>query len=204
MEHRKMIRTAQVLDKIARVCCIVLYVVSAVMVVCGLVGAVAVGLGMNVSFLDSPEVNLGSLSLTLTEDMISAPFTYRMTLCIGALVVGIYCFVISRIGFRAIRSILAPMTAGRPFEAGCSRALKVLARLVLVGGILPQVGGLCFNAIQSSCIDLSSLFASDAGTGVTFHYVFEVNFIFCAVILYLMSYVSRYGEALQQESDETL
>ncbi|MCD8051218.1 MAG: DUF2975 domain-containing protein [Clostridiales bacterium] len=203
MEHTRMIRTAQVLDKLAKVLSVIFLVVSVLMVVLGGACALIVGTGGANLGQGTPEIAFGPLSLELADGA-AVSSAYYTTISVAILVGGLFVLVVSRVGFRAIRSILEPMTVGRPFEERCSRALKTLALLTLVGGACAQVGTWIMTYLMSLQIDVVSLFAPEAVTGVTVHFTFGVNFLLFAAILYLLSFVFRYGEVLQRESDETV
>lgn len=203
MKHTRMMRTAQVLDKLAKVLSVIFLVVSILMMVLGGVCALIFAGGGTDLVQTSLELDYGPLTLELVDGAAVSP-AYYTTISIAILVGGLFVLVVSRVGFRAIRSILEPMTLGRPFEERCSRALKTLALLTLVGGVCAQVGTWIMTYLMSLQIDVVSLFAPEAVTGVTFRYTFGVNFLLFAGILYLLSFVFRYGEALQRESDETV
>ncbi|MCD8008792.1 MAG: hypothetical protein LUF68_07670 [Clostridiales bacterium] len=141
MEHTRMMRTAQVLDKLMKVLSVIFLVASILMMVLG--GVCAIALTMGAGFGQGiPELSFGILSLELADGAIISS-AYYTTICIAILISGLFVLAVSHIGFRAIRSFLEPMTVGRPFEERCSRALKTLAWLTLVGGAVFQVGTWC-------------------------------------------------------------
>ncbi|MCD8147313.1 MAG: DUF2975 domain-containing protein [Clostridiales bacterium] len=203
MEHTRMMRTAQVLDKLVKVLSIIFLVIGVLMMLLGGACAFFLAGGGTDLIQVSLGISYGPLSLDLADGTIISS-AYYTTICIAILISGLFVLAVSRIGFRAIRSILEPMTVGRPFEEHCSRALKTLALLTLVGGACVQAGTWIMTYLMSLQIDVASLFAPEAVTGITFRYTLDVNFLLFAAILYLLSFVFHYGEILQRESDETV
>ncbi len=106
--------------------------------------------------------------------------------------------------FPIIRKVLAPMKEGRPFDQGISQMIKKLAWVVLAGGAIVRIGGCITMMIEIKAYDLTAFFAESAIEGYRLNYVVDLNFIITACVLFLLSYVFRYGEELQRESDETL
>ncbi|MCD8022365.1 MAG: DUF2975 domain-containing protein [Lachnospiraceae bacterium] len=204
MEQNKMIHTARILDKITKAFRIILSAASVLMMIIGGISTIAIALGGGSFLSSSLEISFGGLSVDLTESAVSSTFTYSMIISLGVLAGGIIAFIVCRIGFGAIRAILAPMTEGRPFESSCTKALKTLAWLTLIGGAAVQIASALLNVLMSRIIDVAALFAEDNVTGATLNATFSINFLVYAAILFLLSYVFRYGEILQQESDETL
>jgi hypothetical protein len=58
--------------------------------------------------------------------------------------------------------------------------------------------------VEVRAFDVTALFNSSVVTGYTYNGVFDTSFVASAVVLFLLSYIFRYGEGLQRESDETL
>ena len=115
----------------------------------------------------------------------------------------IFC-VIYAYGIHVLRFILRPMKEGQPFQKGISLKLRKLALVSLVGGAVHQILVLVYNNYKISAFDMKSLFNSDLLLDYSHMYNINITFLIVAIILYILSYVFKYGEALQKESDETL
>lgn len=105
---------------------------------------------------------------------------------------------------RVLRQILAPMTEGRPFESGVSKKVSVLGWIALIGGGILEIASKVIPFLDAKCYDLTRIFDPGAVEGVSFSFRFSLWFVAAALVLFFLSYVFKYGEALQKESDETL
>ena len=113
-------------------------------------------------------------------------------------------FYDGRRGLGYVREILKPMTEGKPFDSIVSANLKKLAKLSVVIGILVNIIILAEQIMMIFVFDLPSLLISEKITHVGGMFKVDLTFLIYWAILMLLSYVFRYGEQLQQLSDETL
>lgn len=148
-------------------------------------------------------LELGNVTLELIPDgAIPAEVTRRTVItglifCIPVLLFGAKCLGI-------VQDILTPMTQGQPFDKKVSQSLRKLSFIVLIAGAIVELGAMVLSALRLGSVKLDALFNPDLVAGYTVEHVMNMNFIFLFAVLYLMSHVFRYGEALQQLSDETL
>ena len=148
-------------------------------------------------------LELGNVTLELIPDgAIPAEVTRNtviagLVFCIPVLLFGAKCLSI-------IQDILTPMTQGQPFHNAVSRSLRKLSFITLIAGALIELGGMALSALRLGSIRLDALFNPELVAGYTVEHVMNMNFILLFAALYLMSHVFRYGEELQQLSDETL
>ena len=110
----------------------------------------------------------------------------------------------SRQGVGYIREILRPMTEGKPFDSIVSTNLKKLARLSINLGIFYNIIILSEQIMTIFVYDLPGLLISEKIAHVSGMFTVDPAFLIYWAILLLLSYVFRYGEELQQLSDETL
>lgn len=104
-------------------------------------------------------------------------------------------------GIRIIRHILAPMKEGQPFSKGVSRDFKKLGWFVIGYGIVYNVFDLFIkNQLAFRMLPV----AGDGPVSVGIDHHLDPTFLIIAFLLFLCSYIFRYGEELQQLSDETL
>ena len=109
-----------------------------------------------------------------------------------------------RRGVGYVREILLPMKEEKPFDSIVSTNLKKLAKLSIRLGILYNIILLTDQVITVFVYDLPGLLISEKITHVSGMFTVDLAFLIYWAILLLLSYVFRYGEALQQLSDETL
>ena len=95
-------------------------------------------------------------------------------------------------GLHIFRRILLPMKRGEPFAKSVSGDMRRLGWLVLIAG-----GAL------SLANSIGQAYAVSSELVVQTHRL-DLSFLFVAAILFLFSYIFRYGEELQRLSDETL
>ena len=113
-------------------------------------------------------------------------------------------FYDGRRGLGYVREILKPMIDEKPFDSIVSTNLKKLAKLSIVIGILVNIIILSEQIMTVFVYDLPGLLISEKITHVTGMFKIDLTFLIYWAILMLLSYVFRYGESLQQLSDETL
>ena len=104
-------------------------------------------------------------------------------------------------GIRIIRHILAPMKEGKPFSQGISVDFRKLGWFVIIYGIIYNVFDL-FIKNQLAFRLLPVMADGPVTVGIEHH--LDPTFLIIAFILFLCSYIFRYGEELQTLSDETI
>ncbi len=186
-------RVLYTLAKIASVCCIV----SGVAIVIAAVLLYAFG---NASAVDFTGLTLGQFTFALADSSTEVVRSVFLCEMLPALVILIFGYIIIRI----ICRILAPMKEGQPFDTSVSANLRKLCWLTLAGGALSQVLTAVCTALLYSRHDLGNLFLNEHITHVTLDVKMDLTFVVLALIWYMLSCIFRYGEVLQQQSDETL
>lgn len=154
--------------------------------------------GTNYEILD-----LAFLELHIVENFAPDKWLVLLEAAI-MLALGLVCVVIGRKGIQCIRAILHPMTEGRPFNGVASANLKKLAVLGILLGIASNGMLLAGELLMVHAYDLPGILISEKISHVTVNYSFDFTFLLYSAVLLLLSYVFRYGEELQQLSDETL
>ena len=109
-----------------------------------------------------------------------------------------------RYGLKVIRSILAPMKEGRPFDGEVPAGLRKLAWICLGGGGLIQLLGIASRILLVNALPMDVIFSSPAIESVEYVYMFDFGFVWMFVVMILLARIFEYGQKLQQESDETL
>lgn len=201
----KMQLTAKKLDTFFRI----LQIFISIALVASLVGLAIIGayflfdLSSAIIGTGYGSVEIGFLELEIAE---SYPLS-RDVIILGAageLALGFLCLLTGRVCIQCVRNILAPMAAGTPFSSEVSKNLGALARQSLSLGIKLNLMELLGNILAVQAYDLTGLLLSENITHVTANYTFDLGFVVVAAVFWLLSFVFRYGEQLQQLSDETL
>ena len=104
-------------------------------------------------------------------------------------------------GIRIIRHILAPMKEGQPFSQGISGDFRKLGWFVIAYGIVYNVFDLFIKNLLAFRL-LPVMADGPVTVGIEHH--LDPTFLIIAFILFLCSYIFRYGEELQTLSDETI
>lgn len=200
MDNAKMIKMAKVIDKILKV-------VQGL----ALAGVIVCAIFIPLTFIfkdkiiaDASAVTIGNLTLTFAGTMVPA-FESLKTGIVVTLVSAVVMAAITWYILKVLRSIMKHVKEGRPFEAGISQMIKKLAWIILIGGILTQVLKVVTDTVMLASYDFSKIFNPEIISGYTINHTLNLGApIVAFVILLCLSFVFRYGEMLQQESDETL
>ena len=197
--------TAKKLDKVFGIAYIVLGAVAIACIVLVALIAIAYVLKLDPEMIGTGYENfdIGFLELTVADRY--APDKW-LVLLQGAIILLVGCRLCydGRKGVGYIREILKPMIEEKPFDSIVSTNLKKLARLSINLGILANVIILCEQIMTVFVFDLPGLLISEKITHVSGMFNVDLTFLIYWAILMLLSYVFRYGESLQQLSDETL
>ena len=197
--------TAKKLDKIFEIAYIVLGALAIGFLVCVALIAVAYIFKLDPSTIGTAYENfdIGYLELTVAEAYAPDKWLVLLQAAI-TLLVGCRLMYEGRRGVGYIREILLPMKEEKPFDTSVSTNLKKLAKLSITLGILYNIIILSEQAMTVFAYDLPALLVSEKIARVTGMFSVDLTFLVYWAILLLLSYVFRYGEELQQLSDETL
>ena len=197
--------TAKKLDKVFEIAHIVLGALAIACIVGVALIAAAYVLKLDPAMIGTGYENfdVGFLEFTVAESY--APDKWLLLLQ-AAITLLVSCRLMyeGRRGVGYIREILLPMKEGKPFDTIASTNLKKLAKLSIVIGILYNIIILSEQVMSVFVYDLPGLLISEKITHVGGMFNADPTFLVYWAILLLLSYVFRYGEELQQLSDETL
>lgn len=202
---KNLTRTASILDKI-------LIVVSIAIKIAAVAQLVGLGiLAAGFLFQLSPEIvgtNYQQADLGFVTFFVSESYIPDHRILWGQAAMEIFlsllCLIPTHFSVKAIRNILAPMKIGEPFHNTVSINLNRLARYVCALGIGLNLQEIISNILMTKAFDLHLLLLSEKISHVEFLFVFDFSFLLVSAVLMLLSYIFRYGEELQQLSDETL
>ena len=197
--------TAKKLDKIFEIAHIVLGAMAIGFMVCVVLIAAAYILKLDPSMIGTAYENfdIGFLELTMAEGYAPDKWLVLLQAAIS-LLVGCRLRYEGRRGVGYIREILNPMKEEKPFDSIVSTNLKKLARLSNTIGILYNIIILSEQLMTVFVYGLPGLLISEKIVHVDGMFQVDLAFVVYWAILLLLSYVFRYGEELQQLSDETL
>ena len=197
--------TAKKLDKVFEIAHIVFGALAIAGIVCTALIAVAYVFKWDPSTIGTgyDSLDIGFLELEIAENY--APDRWLVLLQAAVtLLISCRLFYDCRRGVGYIRQILQPMKEEKPFDSVISTNVKKLARLSINLGILINLIRLFEQIMVVFFYNLPELMISEKITHVTGMFSVDLTFLIYWGILHLLSYVFRYGEQLQQLSDETL
>ena len=197
--------TAKKLDKVFEITHIVLGALAIACIVGVALIAVAYILKLDPAMIGTGYENFDIAFLELTVADAHAPDKW-LVLLQAAITLLVSCRLMydGRQGVGYIREILQPMKEEKPFDSIVSTNLKKLARLSINLGILYNIILLSEQIMTIFVFDLPGLLVGEKITHVGGMFSVDLTFVVYWAILLLLSYVFRYGETLQQLSDETL
>lgn len=198
-------KTASVLDRILKIVSVAIKIVSVALVVgLGILAcAFLFDLDPHMVGTGYAHADLDFVTFTVAENYLP---DHRIIWCqVGMeMLLSLICMVPAHFSVKAIRNILAPMKNGEPFHNTVSTNLKKLANYTCSLGIGLNLQKIISNILLVKAYDLHLLLLSEKVSHVEFMFVFDLSFLVVYGILLLLSYIFRYGEELQQLSDETL
>lgn len=148
-------------------------------------------------------LDIGGLELELAPAY--APKEHFVLLLVAAeMGLTLVCLLILRPCVKIVRDILQPMTEGKPFHVSVSENLKKLAKHSILLCVLVNCMEFITTTMYILGFDLTGLLVGEKITHITYNAEFDLTFLIVAAVLYLLSCIFRYGEELQQLSDETV
>ena len=198
MNNEKMIKLAGNLDLFAKVCGGIFYAFAIIcMIFAGLVFV------FEESMIAELSITLDFIKLYFNESVNVNMTFMKYYMMVGLIMVGVFSFVIAYV-LKMIRSILACMKEGRPFEKNVPEVLRKIAYFVLGGGILTQIIHGVEAMLIAKAIPLDELLLKESITKIEYTFTADFSFVLIFAILMFLSYIFAYGVQLQIESDETL
>lgn len=148
-------------------------------------------------------ISLGFLELQIADAYAPDPHHVLLLVAVQIVLALVVC-IVTRLCVKCIRQILRPMAESKPFDGTTSANFKKLALYSLILGITVNIIQAVATAVLISGYDLHLLLLSERIPHLEFRFSFDLTFLLFAAVFLLMSHVFRYGEQLQQLSDETL
>lgn len=194
----KITKTSNIIKTILKILFWISAVVSVVSLVAILIALFANG---DATKVDNLSITLGSYSLLLNQEY----SLQQLTPLLCTTLANVFIFgILSCYTIKTLQSVFEPMSQGKPFSTTISSALKKLSYVVLLMGIIGIILQTATNYMFFNAFDIPTLFSKDRVISCSISIVSDGNFIIWFVILRLISHIFKYGETLQQLSDETL
>ena len=193
----KITKTSNIIKTILKILFWISAVVSVVSLVAILIALFANG---DATKVDNLSITLGSYSLLLNQEYSLQQLTPLLCITLA----NVFIFGILSCTIKTLQSVFEPMSQGKPFSTTVSSALKKLSYVVLLMGIIGIILQTATNYMFFDAFDIPTLFSKDRVISCSISIVSNGNFIIWFVILRLISHIFKYGETLQQLSDETL
>ncbi|MBR5345045.1 MAG: DUF2975 domain-containing protein [Clostridia bacterium] len=201
MENNKLIRSASVIDRILKILqgfALAGVIVAAIFIPLTLIFGEKI-------VVNSSYVDIGVLNLHLAVDSAEYLDLGHLKLSICSMLAGMilvsaatwYCL-------KVLREILVPMKEGTPFAEGISAKIRKLAWTVLIGGGIAEISAKVATVFETRAYHIEKLLDDSVVKSISYDYKISLWFVVAALILFFLSYIFRYGEELQRESDETL
>ena len=199
----KLIRTSRILDNLFKV---LRYITIVVGIICIPLLIISFILPeswyTDIAGTAGTSIWLDTIKLQLNR---SVPVSGTLKAAVSAVLVlaDVGCGIIAY-GLQLLRNILAPIKDGNPFNSTVSRSLRTLGWLTLTGSVAYSIISAISLHFISGLYDLTALFKEGSVDGIMVNYRYNIAFLVVAALLFLLSYIFRYGEELQRQSDETL
>lgn len=148
-------------------------------------------------------IRIDYLQLIFNDDLALHKDKLSIWLPLIFLITAIFVFIISK-AVQTIESICTITMDHTPFDVSVSNHLKNLAKYILAGGIVFNILEVCRVMQFKQTINFNLLFNTKYVTQINFDIRLHLSFLIFAALIYLLSYIFRYGQELQQLSDETL
>ncbi len=148
-------------------------------------------------------IRIDYLQLIFKDDAALHKSSMSMWLPLIILITAIFVFIIYK-SIQTIESICTIAMDHTPFDVRVADHIKNLAKYILVSGIVFNILEVCRVMYFKQIINFDLLFNPKYVTQIKFDIRFELSFLIFAALIYLLSYIFRYGQELQQLSDETL
>lgn len=148
-------------------------------------------------------IRIDYLQLTFNDDSALSKDKMSIWLPLIFLITAIFVFIIYKT-VQTIESICTITMNHTPFDVRVSNHMKNLAKYILVGGIVFNILEVCRIMQFKQTINFDLLFNTKYVTQINFDIRLHLSFLVFAALIYLLSYIFRYGQELQQLSDETL
>ncbi len=202
----KLKRTSKMLDGFARVFRVI-FIVFAIFLLAG--AAVAAVHYFSVrdeltATLVGGDLRLNLGNVTLKLDHLVPISGYPMVPIVISFLSGAVMLAIASVEAHILHRILSPMAQGRPFDTSVSANLQKLGWLTLAQVVVYGLAEAISTGMALRLFGFGEFLNPEYVLGYTVNYRLELARFLVPAALFLLSWIFRYGEELQRQSDETL
>lgn len=148
-------------------------------------------------------IGFGSLEIYFSENALPSQ-NFSISFFVMTMIFFVLASVTAFIMIKIFRNIFGCISSGEPFNEIVHTNLKKTGILVIVYGIISEV----FSVIESTMLfkgcNIKELLVGGEVKNVMLQHQIELDFIFVAIVIFLLAYIFKYGAQLQQQVDETL
>ncbi len=196
----KLKKTARILDKVLKVIFWILVVAVGIVVIGAGVMGIRCAMGYEMD-LYSAEISIANIDFKLKQSLLmsqqDAIFFYGAIVAFAVIAAAVIGSII-----HILRKIFKPMKEGAPFVGTVSTDIRKLGHVYMVGSIVLQW---MENLILYSNEGLIKQMVAESVASINITYeVIDSSMFLVGILLFMLSYIFRYGEELQQQADETL
>lgn len=148
-------------------------------------------------------IRIDFLQLIFKDDTALHKDSMSMWLPLILLIIAMLIFIIYK-SIQTIESICKIAMDHTPFDVCVANHIKNLAKYILAGGIVFNILEICRVMYFKQILNFDLLFNPKYVTQINYDIRLHLSFLVFAALIYLLSYIFRYGQELQQLSDETL
>lgn len=117
--------------------------------------------------------------------------------------IAVWVFIIYK-SVKTVEEICSFTINHSPFDRTVSGYITRLAKYIFAGGIVFNIINVCRVIYFKQMINFDLLLNTEYVTRIDFDIRPKISFLLVAALIYLLSFIFRYGQELQQLSDETL
>lgn len=150
--------------------------------------------------LDSLRIDV--IDITFKNDLLINKEMIAKILPVCLLLLGMLFFVAYKM-IEILESI-CKTALEKPFDISIANSLVKLSKYILIGGLMTNLIIMFRFIILTKPYNYNLLFNENYVSNIQFKNQFSPTFLLDAALVYLLSYVFRYGKELQDLSDETL
>lgn len=198
--NTKLSKTAHTIDRIVKICD---GIFKAFIIVLLVFSILVLLLGDKMIATGSLTAELGFVKLHLAPEYQSITAMVKVYTVVSLLCGCVGCAMLAYI-CSLLRQILVPMKEGRPFEKRVSHDMRKIAWAVLIGGGINEILKLIEQIFVIRALPMDKMFSGDVVAYKEYMFMIDSGFVLLFFVIIFLSYIFSYGQALQQEADETI
>lgn len=179
-------------------------------IICLIFGGLLAVAAVVLAFVDSSvfsklstTITLGNIGFELAPEYQPESVYLKIRFIMALAVVAIWVIFIA-VAMKYAGKVLTPFAEQKPFDEAVPANLKKLGFFSLVFGVVYPLAQMGAQAYLLYVYDFRSIFIGDSILSIEADFDFDLTYIIIAGVLFMLSYIFKYGAELQNQSDETL